>query len=751
MGFVKKTIADDILGIDDSGGIGGTVKKVARGVVNGVEVFADDFLGIDDSGGIIGTAKDIGSNFEDMVRETIDEVDKAVQNPYVRLAVRFIPGYGQVAGSVLDAYAKVDSGEELSAGDIANLATSFAAQDVSKWNLDPDTAKAIKTGVKIAEGGDPLDVLVSAYGPDIVEQMGLENSVRETIVDKFGEETYAAVRDNLDYGRAGYEILVEGADPVETILKYADDDTLNDFGREALVANLGEDVYEAVRDNLDVVRAGTDYLQGKDVSTIVADRFGEDIATALTDQEDVGLRAAALGTIRTGAMLDQGVPEYLAFAEGAETFNEYGGTEAVGDYLASVDTSGFGDYFEGIDLQPYIAGFSGDTSFLTPEQREQARLIAREVKTFTTAASRGAAEFEDVLRSTLPEGVELASVTGGDMNAYQQEVLRNLEGYDFSQLMPEGGYQATGGEGQYIATGSMGQYGKARSLFGAGEEAIDKEMAQMSEMAQLPEMAKLPEMISEEEEDSVVGGNLSFQLGDVQTAREGGRIKKQQGGMAQARRGIALPGEKFLKDNLDLVKRMPDAYYVDPGIAETADELDRIYMYNEMVTSLAGNVTRMQDGGVAGAVQPTQAVVSQPAGFVEQAPERVPDGQTVADDVPMDVEDGTFVLNAAAVEIAGSQDIKTMILDAIDEAKSQGIDIQFDDDKIADEEAVSLLVSRGEVIVPPVLAKIIGYDRLEKINNRGKKEVQKRVAKSEEQTEQQPVAAKSGGFISKPK
>jgi len=189
----------------------GSVENVARGVVNGVEVFADDFLGIDDDGGLIGTAKDIGSNFEDMVRETVDEVDKAI-------------------GSVLDAYAKVDSGEELTAGDIANLAASFAAQDVSEWNLDPDTAKAIKTGVKIAEGGDPLDVLVSAYGAEIVDEMGLEGAVQETIVDRFGEETYAAVRDNLDYGRAGYEILVEGADPVETILKYADEDTLNNFG-----------------------------------------------------------------------------------------------------------------------------------------------------------------------------------------------------------------------------------------------------------------------------------------------------------------------------------------------------------------------------------------------------------------------------------------------------------------------------------------------------------------------------------------
>lgn len=139
------------------------------------------------------------------------------------------------------------------------------------------------------------------------------------------------------------------------------------------------------------------------------------------------------------------------------------------------------------------------------------------------------------------------------------------------------------------------------------------------------------------------------------------------------------------------------------------------------------------------------------AGFVGQEPESLPDGMTVADDVPMDVPEGTFVLNAAAVEFMGSADVKKMILEAMQEAEKQGIDIEQDDATIAKEDLVSLVVSKGEVIIPPQLAEIIGYDRLTKINNRGKAETQKRIdenGQSPEAGQVEPTqrAADGGAF-----
>lgn len=129
----------------------------------------------------------------------------------------------------------------------------------------------------------------------------------------------------------------------------------------------------------------------------------------------------------------------------------------------------------------------------------------------------------------------------------------------------------------------------------------------------------------------------------------------------------------------------------------------------------AGGRVGMQAGGVA----------AQPAGFVQGPPGQFSDRETVADDQPMKVAEGTFVINAPAVEHAGSQDIRKMILDAYTIAREKGLDIGRVDRKIY-ESTIDVALSKGEVVVPPQLAKIIGYDRLEKINNRGKKEVSRR-------------------------
>lgn len=142
----------------------------------------------------------------------------------------------------------------------------------------------------------------------------------------------------------------------------------------------------------------------------------------------------------------------------------------------------------------------------------------------------------------------------------------------------------------------------------------------------------------------------------------------------------------------------------------------------------------MAVGGMAGSMQPPQQGI-QPAGFVQGPPQQFSDGETVADDQPMQVQEGTFVINAPAVEFAGSDDIRRMILDAYSIAREKGLDIGNVDRTIY-EESVDVALSKGEVIVPPALVKIIGLDRLQKINNRGKREVSRRQKEAAE-----------GGFI----
>ncbi len=151
---------------------------------------------------------------------------------------------------------------------------------------------------------------------------------------------------------------------------------------------------------------------------------------------------------------------------------------------------------------------------------------------------------------------------------------------------------------------------------------------------------------------------------------------------------------------------------------------------------------------------PPQEAANGPASGVIGGENATP-AETVADDIPMDVPEGSFIINAAAAEVAGYGDIKTMIMDAIGVARRLGVEISTGDEKVGDEEAVDLLVSKGEVYIEPTLAKIIGYDVLEKINNRGKREVARRQKEAEAKQQQepqqapQPQMAQDGGFVKK--
>jgi len=158
--------------------------------------------------------------------------------------------------------------------------------------------------------------------------------------------------------------------------------------------------------------------------------------------------------------------------------------------------------------------------------------------------------------------------------------------------------------------------------------------------------------------------------------------------------------------------------------------------------AIGGEVPGAQMGG-------QQEAVTGPVGFVSGPPEQMTDAETVADDVPVEVQEGAYVLNAAAVEYMGSADVKNMILNAMQELKAQGVDKAQDVDKIELDTQVSLLVSKGEVLIPPQVAEVIGYDRLEKINKRGLRETQKRVEENGQSPEaealdQQPANPAEG-------
>jgi len=127
-------------------------------------------------------------------------------------------------------------------------------------------------------------------------------------------------------------------------------------------------------------------------------------------------------------------------------------------------------------------------------------------------------------------------------------------------------------------------------------------------------------------------------------------------------------------------------------------------------------------------------------------PSQVPEQQTIADDQKDSLKEGTFVLNAPAVELAGERDVKNMVMDAFYSAKEKGLPIGRTDNRLY-EKNVDVLLSKGEVTIPPELVKIIGLSKLRKLNNRGLREVEIRAAEAKEQQQKSKPQFRAGDVV----
>ena len=129
------------------------------------------------------------------------------------------------------------------------------------------------------------------------------------------------------------------------------------------------------------------------------------------------------------------------------------------------------------------------------------------------------------------------------------------------------------------------------------------------------------------------------------------------------------------------------------------------------------------------------------SGFVDRPPSQVSEAGKVADDKPLKAPEGSYVLNAAAIEHMGESDVRKMIMDAQKEAVRRGVSTG-DFERHSD--LIDIAISSGEAIIAPHLVKIIGEDRLEKINKRGLRKTEERVQRTKQE---KPVAVRRGGFL----
>ena len=115
------------------------------------------------------------------------------------------------------------------------------------------------------------------------------------------------------------------------------------------------------------------------------------------------------------------------------------------------------------------------------------------------------------------------------------------------------------------------------------------------------------------------------------------------------------------------------------------------------------------------------------------------DNSGVADDVP--TESDGFVINAAAVRKIGVRKIYDLIEEAITYLEEKGVNL---DTAKVPMDAEKILVSKGEVVIPDVVAAVIGYDRLDEINDLGIDETKELLA--EEPTGKPPILEAASGL-----
>ena len=135
------------------------------------------------------------------------------------------------------------------------------------------------------------------------------------------------------------------------------------------------------------------------------------------------------------------------------------------------------------------------------------------------------------------------------------------------------------------------------------------------------------------------------------------------------------------------------------------------------------------DKGIADLYEDVDDFSYNTGGFIGgMNPDQVTDAQTVADDYPIDSDDGDFMINAAAIE-KDPQRFNEIISAGLQKAREKGIEVG-DISGVGMDESGDVLASKGEFLVKKPLAETIGYDILNQFNDQGKSEVDRRVAAS---------------------
>lgn len=267
-------------------------KKIAKVFVGGVEKVADDVLGIDDSGGIVGSVKKIGDKIGDGLTEVGDELKKISENPYVQLAVAVaFPAYAPYVNAAV----KLNSGEKLNAADIAAVAASAGQQDFADGlKLSKTEINNITKAAKVATAKNPGQAFLTTFGADVAQKVGLTDAFDTTVASTFGDDALEVFKQNENY-------IVDTA-------RYAS----GNMSEKELVAKYGAGAIDyatsgtAANDYNDLITDAVNVGFGvKGVEEVIADKYGEQIVDYL-GAESTNERAVGLGGLTTATQLAMG-------------------------------------------------------------------------------------------------------------------------------------------------------------------------------------------------------------------------------------------------------------------------------------------------------------------------------------------------------------------------------------------------------------------------------------------------------------
>lgn len=257
--------------------MGGVVSSVFDTVGDAVESVVDVVEDVVDGvGDFVG---DIGEAAVDVVRSPVGQIAMSIAFPQY--------------AAYINAAAKVANGEDLNAFDFVSLGIQGYSDLNAGVEVPKNIQKAARVSARIADGADPIQALVGAYGADWIAETGITETLENTVGDVFGEDAWQFVAEKMDFDQAAADLLA-GEDPVRMLS--------NQFGDEAV----------------DYIASG-----------------------------DSDLQALGFAGIETANLINEGVDPAQALVRGAtDYYNRGGSLPNLADLgsVSGIDLSGINDF-----------------------------------------------------------------------------------------------------------------------------------------------------------------------------------------------------------------------------------------------------------------------------------------------------------------------------------------------------------------------------------------------------------------------